>query len=86
MSVIITLALTAIIIVGLATDQFKEIFKLYFDSRLKRIVHLENIERLRSGYPPIGIKDKAKSVNVDGIIDMTETENKHLEIKNPNSN
>ena len=77
--------LTALLIVGMVMtvpivaivmDGVKGIYK----ARAKELMHQENIERLRHGYPPIEDKSKNKSKNKiknDEIIDTTRENYQH---------
>jgi len=70
----------------MAVGTFQQMFRAWVESRTKRLAHLENIERLRCGYPPIGIEEKAKDIEISGIIDMTEKENEQPESRQANIN
>jgi hypothetical protein len=76
--------LTGIIITAMATGEAHRLIKLYLDSRIKKYFHLENIERLKNGYPPIGIEDKAKDIRISGVIDMTGNSGDQPESRHPN--
>jgi hypothetical protein len=63
-------------ILAIILDFIKSMARL----RYEKYLHLENIERMRSGYPPIELKGKGKgkkSFNSEEVVvDMTDKENR----------
>ena len=86
MGALVVMCVMAIIIVSISQGRMDNIARIIAESRTRRLAHLENIERLRCGYPPIGITEKAKDIEVSGIIDMTNNNSGQPDIRQENAN